>query len=410
MTTNYRMSFRHISPALMALVLPACRDATPPPMPQRPPPVVSVAAAVARDVPVYLDEIGKTIAVEWVAVVPQVGGKIITAPVEDGAYVHREQLLFEIDPRPFQAALDSANAALAQNQAEMAQTQTEYERLADLMKTQNASHIEWEQAKNSLAAMKAKADAAQAAIENAKLNLEYTKIYSPLEGRAGARLIHPGNVVKANDAEFTITENDLGTVRKYMAQRGLEWGDSPEKGLTVLVDLPADSMQVLSALGSPPPASQPGPPATQASKIYAGPREGRLTFLDNAVQTAGGTVKLRATLPNADRYFWPGQFVNVRLVLTTRKDAVLIPTQAQQVGQQGAYVYVVKSDSTAELRPITTGQPQGELLVVDSGLQAGEKVILTGQMMVMPGGKVQVAQDGAAPPAASAPSTALAGS
>src|SRR5207253_2941563 len=119
---------------------------------------------------------------------------------------------------------------------------------------------------------------------------------------------------------------------------------------------------------------------------------------------AGGTVKLRATLPNADRYFWPGQFVNVRLVLTTRKDAVLIPTQAQQVGQQGAYVYVVKSDSTAELRPITTGQPQGELLVVDSGLQVGEKVILTGQMMVMPGGKVQVSQDGAAPPAASAPS------
>ena len=141
---------------------------------------------------------------------------------------------------------------------------------------------------------------------------------------------------------------------------------------------------------------------TNTATNQSGPREGQLTFLDNAVQQGTGTVRLRATVPNGDRYFWPGQFVNVRLVLTTKKDAVLIPAQAQQIGQQGPFVYVVTPDSKAQIRPIVPGQRQGELIVVDRGLEPGERVIVTGQMSVMPDGPVVVTNDRPQPGAAHA--------
>ena len=160
-------------------------------------------------------------------------------------------------------------------------------------------------------------------------------------------------------------------------------GDESTRGLKVNVDVPGNSQEILSALGSVAPATQPG-------KTSAGPREGTLTFLDNTVQGNTGNVKLRATVPNSDHFLWPGQFVNVQVILATKKDAVLIPLQAQQIGQQGPFVYVVKSDQTAELRPITPGQTQGDMLVVEKGLIPGEKVVVTGQMLVMPGGKVNV--------------------
>ena len=196
-------------------------------------------------------------------------------------------------------------------------------------------------------------------------------------------------------AEFTITENDLGTVRKFIATRGLDWGDRPERrdGLRVEVDVPGNSQRVLAALGGSSASSPSTAPATAPTTNQSGPREGQLTFLDNAVQQGSGTVRLRATIPNGDRYFWPGQFVNVRLVLTTKKDAVLIPAQAQQIGQQGPFVYVVTPDNKAQIRPIVPGQRQGELIVVDRGVQPGERVIVTGQMSVMPDGPVVVTND-----------------
>jgi multidrug efflux system membrane fusion protein len=221
------------------------------------------------------------------------------------------------------------------------------------------------------------------------------------------RLVDEGNVVKENDgamlmiqridpiyAEFTVTENDLGTVRKAMASNGMAVGREDSLKLEALVDVPADSARITTTLGNP---------STQPAGSFVDARKGMLTFLDNTVQANTGTVKLRATVPNSDLFFWPGQFVNVRLILTVKKDAVLLPLAAQQIGQQGPYAFVVKEADVpdpqggqthkatiAELRPIVPGQRQGDFIVVKSGLEAGERVIVAGHMMVAPGAPVMV--------------------
>jgi multidrug efflux system membrane fusion protein len=368
-----------------------------PELPERPPAAVTAAPAITRDVPVYLDQIGKTVSMEVVSIIPQVGGKMTAVHVKDGADVKKGELLFEIDPRPFEAALAAAKATLQQTKAVLELARTEAARMQNAVAADAVSRLEYDQKKNAVAVAEARVAAAEAEVENAKLNLEYTKIYSPLDGRAGPRLIHEGNVVMTNGgpllmiqqldpiyAEFTVTENDLGTVRKFMAAKGLNPANASERRLKAQVDVPGDSARVLLALGEAAPATQP------TTKRVGCPREGEVTFLDNAVQSETGTVKLRATVPNEDHYFWPGQFVNVRLVLTTKKDAVLVPAQAQQIGQQGPFVYVVTPQSTAEIRPIVAGQRQGDLVVVDKGVRPGENVIVTGQMSVMPNGKVMV--------------------
>lgn len=381
----------------------------------RPPSPVSVSTAISKDVPVYLDAIGKTVAVESVAIVPQIAGKIVAAHVTDGAYITKGQLLFEIDPRPFEAALASANATLAQNVAEAAWAEADFKRTEELLPSKVVSQLEFDQKKSNLGVSQAKIDSAKASILAAQLNLEYTKIYAPIDGRAGVRMVDPGNVVKANEgtmlsiqrldpiyAEFTVTENDLGTVRKFMASRRMETGNEANLGLKARVDVPGNSDRVISALGSP--STQQGGASSSAPSAGGDGREGIVTFLDNTVQSGSGTVRLRATVPNADRYFWPGQFVNVRVVLTTRKDAVLIPVIAEQIGQQGPFVYVVKADSTVEQRSIKAGQRQGDMLVIESGVGAGEQVVTVGHMMIAPGAKVQVlpAAGAAAAPSASA--------
>jgi len=405
-TLNFSLAKRI---ALLAVVLgitsAGCKKAGPSQAAmQRPPAAVTAATAVAKNVPVYLDEIGKTLAVETVSIVPQVNGKVIAAPVENGAWVKKGQLLFEIDPRPFEAELAAAKATLAQSKAEWNLAKTEFDRVKELITTDAVSQLEFDRNKSALAVSEAKVAAAQAAVQTAELNLEYTRILSPIDGRAGARLVDPGNIVKENDAamlvvqrldpiyvEFSITENDLGTVRKYMAAHGIDRGPSPEKSLAVWVDIPGDSQKVIEALGEV--SSRPDSTTHPTTKRGVGPREGQLSFLDNSVQAGSGTVKLRATVANSDRYFWPGQFVNVRLVLATKQDAVLVPVSAQQIGQQGPFVYVITPEQTALIRPITPGQRQGDLLVVESGLSAGERVIVAGQLSVQPGGKVLVTND-----------------
>jgi membrane fusion protein, multidrug efflux system len=245
--------------------------------------------------------------------------------------------------------------------------------------TRAVSQLDYETKKNAVAVDKAQIQSAEAAVENAKLNLDYCYIHSPINGRAGARLVDVGNVVQANTtallsiqrldpiyADFTVPEQDLSSVRAEMARGTLK----------ALVRLPTDAEAVA--------------------------RAGTLTFLDNAVQSTSGTVNLRATVPNADHHFWPGQFVNVRLILSTLKDAVLIPNQATQISQRGSYVLVIKPDDTADLRLVTVGQRQGDDVVATSGLAAGERVVVTGQALVIPGAKVRIASApidaGAAPP------------
>src|SRR5580700_7670737 len=338
-------------------------------------PLVAVALATAQDVPRYLDEIGRSGAFESVTVTPQVPGRILERHFQDGEQLKKDQLLFTIDPRPYQAALDLAQAQLAQSQAALDLAKSQLKMYASITDIRAVSELDYETKKNTVAVNEAQVQAAQAAVENAKLNLEYCYIHSPIEGRAGARLVDVGNVVQANTtsllltqrldpiyADFTITERDLPDVQKQMVRGNLQ----------AQVRLPSDGADH--------------------------PRMGKVTFLDNAVQNGTGTVNLRATIPNSDRHFWPGQFVNVRLVLSTEKAAVLIPTEATQISQKGPFVYVVKPDQTAELRIVTLGQRQGGNVVVTSGLAAGENVVLTGHLTVVPGLKVRVVPAAAGTP------------
>jgi membrane fusion protein, multidrug efflux system len=336
-----------------------------------PPPLVSVVKARTQDVPRYLDEIGRNAALESVTVTPQVGGRIEERHFKDGDNLKKGQLLFVIDPRPYKAQLDAAQATLAQNKAALELAKIEFERDADILNTRAISKEDYDTKKNAVDVSKAQVEAAEAALETAKLNLEYCYIHSPIDGRAGARLVDVGNVVQANltallsiqrndpiYANFTVTEKDLPEVQKQITHRTLK----------ALIWLPTDT-------------------ANEA-------RTGIVEFLDNTVQNGTGTVNLRATIPNSDRHFWPGQFVNVRLLLGTAAGAVLVPSEATQISQRGPFVFVVKSDDTAELRPVVLGQRQGSDVVVTGGLSAGERVVVAGQMTVRPGGKVRVGTAG----------------
>jgi multidrug efflux system membrane fusion protein len=360
---------------------------------QMPPPAVQVVPAVARDVPVYLDEIGKTTASEYVSITPQVAGQIMERDFVDGADIKQGQTLFVLDRRPYQAALDQAKAMLAQNLASVEFAKIEFDRMEGLIETKAVSKEDYDTKKNNLDVANAQVKASEAAVEAAQVNLDFCTIKSPIDGRAGARLVDVGNVVKSDEgslvviqkldpiyADFTITERDLPDVQKNMANGTLK----------TLVKLPSDS---------------------------GDGREGDLTFLDNAVQDGSGTVKLRATLSNPDHHFWPGQFVNVRLILSIQKNAAVVPAEAIQLGQQGSYVYVVKDNTTAELHPVTLGQKQGDMVVIEKGVSAGDPVITVGQLAVVPGAPVTVlppapagdAGSGAAGGADKAPGAAAAG-
>lgn len=344
--------------------------------PAMPPPLVTVTKATAQDVPRYLDEIGKNAAFESVTVTPQVSGRIVERRFRDGENLAKGQLLFVIDPRPYQAQVDSAKANLAQAKAALDLAKIQFARDQEIIGTRAISQQDYDTKKNTVDVNQAQVDAAAAALETAKLNLEYCYVHSPINGRAGARLVDVGNVVQPNAtsllsiqrldpiyANFTVTERDLPEVQKQMTQGNLK----------AMVRLPSD-------------------PAD-------GARSGKIEFLDNAVQNGTGTVNLRATISNPDRHFWPGQFVDVKLLLTTQRGAVLIPNQAAQISQKGPFVYVVKPDDTAELRVVTLGQRQGDDVVVTGGLNANERIVVAGQMTIRPGGKVRVAASSADGPA-----------
>jgi membrane fusion protein, multidrug efflux system len=341
-----------------------------------PPPLVAVAVAKVQDVPRYLDEIGRNTAFESVSIMPQVAGRITERHFQDGDNLKQGQLLFVIDPRPFKAQLDAAQASLQQAKAAYDLAKIQFERDEELVGTRAISKQDYDIKKNAVDIVQAQIDSAKAALETAQVNLDYCYIHSPIDGRAGARLVDVGNVVQANTtsllsiqkldpiyAMFTITERDLPEVQKQMS-RGM---------LKAMVRLPSD--------------------------LDNSARAGRVEFLDNSVQNSTGTVNLRATVSNGDHHFWPGQFVNVRLVLATEKSAVLVPSQATQISQQGSYVYVIKPDNSAELRPVTVGQRQGDSVVITSGVSAGERVVVAGQLLVRPGGPVNITSGEPAAPA-----------
>ncbi len=355
---------------LLLTVLSAGCDKKAPASFERPPAPVSVAVAVTQDVPVYIDAVGKIVAREVVSIQPQVSGRVTKIHFSDGSDVKAGQVLFTIDPRPYQAQLNQAEANVAQAQAALNLTKTNFARVESISDPRAVSRQDFDAKKNAVEVAEAQLRQNRAAVETARLNLEYCTIRSPIDGRAGQRLVDLGNVVTPGNspllviqrldpiyADFTIPESDLTEVQRNMARRTLR----AEVRL-----------------------------ADESTKA----REGKLTFLDNSVQEGTGTVKLRATVENHDRLFWPGRFARIRLILDTHHSAVLVPADAPQLSAKGSFVYVVKQDESAELRPVTVGQRHGDLVVVSQGLKEGERVVINGQLGVTPGGKVQTAAPG----------------
>jgi multidrug efflux system membrane fusion protein len=319
---------------------------------------VTTAKVITQDVPLYLDEIGSTAAYEIVQIQAQVSGQIVSREFKDGADVKKGDLLFLIDPKPYEATLASAQADLALNQANLKRQQ-------ELRAKNVTAGQEWDTAQ-------ANARKAEAAVAAAQVNLDRCYIKSPIDGRAGLRNVDIGNVVGPGSntplltimgmdpiyTDFTVAEPDLPLVRRYLTNPNLK----------VVTDADGDNVE---------------------------PREGKLYFIDQAVQQGAGTVKLRGITPNSDRALWPSQFVKVRLVLDLLKDAKLVPSSAVQIGQNGPYVFVVKPDSTLELRQVKPGQPQGDLVVITDGVQKGEIVVTSGQLQLSPGMKVNPRDTGA---------------
>jgi membrane fusion protein, multidrug efflux system len=377
---------------------------------ERPPAPVSTAVAAAQDVPTYLDAIGKTVAREVVSIQPQVSGRITAIHFTDGANVKKGQLLFTIDTRPFEANLRQAQANVAKDGAlkkqaeanlakEVAQAnwgEVQVKRYRTLVEQGVVAREQYEELRANLDSLNANVGSARAAVnsaaetikvdtaavESTKVQLSYCSIRSPIDGRAGQRLVDVGNVVNPGGGSGNNASSD-----------------TPGNGNGLLIierldPIYADFTISQNSLVAVQQQMQAGRLRTEVRLPDAAdePVIGQLTFLNNAVGNTTGTVNLRATIPNAGHTFWPGRFVNIRLVLNTIHQAVLVPSSAPQMSAKGSFVYVVKQDSTAEQRPVSLGQRQGDLIVIESGVQPGENVVITGQLGVTPGGKVRIEQ------------------
>ncbi len=340
--------------------------------PQRVVPVVT-ATAEKRNVPLQIKAIGNVEAYNTVAVKSQVSGEIAEVYFHEGQEVSKGTMLFRIDPRSFEATLRQAESALARDRAQAVNARQDEKRYAELFSKNFVSRQEYDKARTNADALDAVVKVDEAAVENAQLQLEYTAIMSPIDGRTGAIQIKKGNVVKANDVplvtinqlvpinvSFAVPEQDLAAIKKYRASGELH----VEAGVPQSGSKPVD---------------------------------GTLTFIDNAVNTQTGTILLKATFPNREHALWPGQFVDIVLTLTTEQGRTVVPSPAVQTGQQGQFVFVVKNDQTADLRIVTPVRVFDGMTVVEKGVAPGETVVTDGQLRLVPGAKVEI--KGAAPEA-----------
>lgn len=333
----------------------------------RPPAPVVVATSEQRDVPIQVNAIGNVEAYQTVQIRSQVNGQIDEILFKEGQDVRKGQLLVRLDKRPFQADLDKAVSQQKRDQAQAENSRLQAERYSALEKQGVVSREQADQIRTQARADASVVEADKAAVEAARVQLQYTDIYSPLDARTGNLMMNRGNLIKANDTPylvqlnqispiyvtFTVPESVLDEVRKYSLSRKLAVFAYPKE--------------------------QRGKPA-----------EGYLSFIDNGVDTSTGTVKLKATFANKDRRLWPGEFVDTVLQLSVQKNAIVVPTKAVQTGQQGEYVYVVTAQDTAESRPVKTAGTYQDLSIISTGLKPGERVITSGHLRVAPNAKVVV--------------------
>jgi membrane fusion protein, multidrug efflux system len=333
---------------------------------------VATSNVERKSMPLSLNVIGTAEAYSNVAVHAQITGSLTSVNFKEGDDVAKGQVLFTLDTRPLDAALQQAQAALARDEAQAAQAKSTAARYLDLQNRGIATKEQADQSATTAAALVATLESDRAAVENAKVQLQYATIAAPIAGRTGALIVHEGNLVRANDASplvvinqvapiyvsFGIPEGQLPSLRRYLAQ---------------------GTVHVEAA----------GAGETTASS-------GRITFIDNAVDSTTGQIRIKASFPNEDHRLWPGQFVNIVVTLSTEPNAIVVPTVAMQSGQQGTYVFVVKPDMTVELRPVVTERQAQEETIVSNGLVADEIVVTDGQLRLVPGAKVSIKSGAAA--------------
>ena len=331
---------------------------------------VLIAQAVEKTVPIQLRAIGTVEAYSTVSVRSQIDGEIAEIHFREGEDVKKGDLLVTIDPRPFQAALRQAQANLARDRAQLAQAVNDEKRYGYLLEQGVGSREQYDQAHATAQALRGTAMADQAAVQTAQINLGYTEIRSPIDGRTGNLMLHPGNLVKANDAGSAIVI--INQVRPIYVDFNV-----PEKDLD----------QVRGAMNGHQLAVTAHPRSRQADVAS---EDGRLSFIDNAVNATTGTFELKGLFPNDTERLWPGQFVDVTLTLSELPDTILVPSQAVQTGQDGSFVFVVAHDSSAKPRPVVVGDSLDGQTIIKSGLKAGETVVTDGQLRLFPGAKVKI--------------------
>jgi membrane fusion protein, multidrug efflux system len=328
---------------------------------------VTAAPAAQKDVPIELRAIGTVEAYSTVEVRAQVGGVLEKVHFKEGDDVRPGDRLFGLDARPYAAALRSAQAALARDRVQSETAVRDLERYSDLVKKEYVTQEEYDRIRTNAASLEATVQADQAAVENAQVELEYCSIRSPIAGRTGQLNVHAGNVVKANSDTPLVVINQVRPI--YVAF------SIPEQSLTeVRAGRAAGALDV----------------AVKPSGGGDDPIAGQVTFLDNTVDRATGTLRLKATFPNTDNVLWPGQFVDVVLKVSTRHDAVLIPSRAIQTGQKGTFVFLLKTDDSVEARTVVAGPEVGAETVIEQGVAAGDRVITDGQLRLVDGTHVVV--------------------
>jgi multidrug efflux system membrane fusion protein len=334
---------------------------------QNTPVPITAAQVEQKPVPLDVQGIGTVIAASTVAVHAQITGELTSVNFKEGDDVQQGQVLFTLDKRPLEAALLQAQANLQRDEAQAQNARASLVRYEDLLKRGIATREQVDQFRTQAAALDATVVADRAAVDSAKVQLDYATINAPISGRTGLLQVHRGNLVRANDTipivtinriqpvyvSFAVPEAMLPQFKHYMAQRTIK----------VLAHAPNED-------GSP--------------------SVGEIDFIDNMVDNTTGTIKVKGTFANSDRRLWPGQFVNVSVTLTTDPDAIVVPTTAVQSGQQGTYVYVVKSDQTVDLRPVTVVRTHGDDSILQTGLKAGETVVTDGQLRLIPGSRVSI--------------------
>src|SRR5262249_10951730 len=345
----------------------------------QPPAPVVVALVKTATVPVTLAAIGNVQAFSSVSVRSQVDGQIFEVHFQEGQTVKKGDLLFTLDPRPYEAALRQAEANLGKDRAMLEKARADLARIAALVVKDFTSRSNYDTAKANAASLEATIKADEALVEQARLRLEYTKITAPIDGRVGSILVNAGNLVKGNDTAASSTLVTLNQIRPIYVQFSV-----PESNLSEI-----RARMAAGKIGVKAQVPQEDRPAA----------EGKLTFINNAVDTATGTILLKATFDNEDDRFVPGQFVNVSVELAVISDAIVVPPAAVQVGQRGSYVFVVKDDSTVEMRLVRAGLRTEREVVIYGGLKAGERVVPEGQLRLRRGTRVTVRPSaGSAPP------------